>query len=520
MINKINRLNFSVISSKLGENNINNDTDIPIINNKSNFKSMIDDFKNSYRTNRYWGNSGNYGVSLPEKSMTISEYLEKPILDNIDYDVFHVRPQTSITWNSSSGLSSTKIGCNCLTVIGSTVIAGTDFGGLYYSENNGHTWQNSDIQSSNFYCLTVIGSTVIAGSSAGKGLYYSENNGKTWNQSNIQSDSFRCLITIGSTVIAGSQGKGLYYSEDNGKTWNISNIQSGNFICLTVIGSTVIAGSQSDKGLYYSENNGKTWNQSNNVQSGSFHCLTTIGSTVIAGSWYHKGIYYSEDNGKTWNQSDIQSDDIRLGDFDCLTVIGSTVIAGNDSKGLYYSEDNGKTWNQSDMRSGHFYCLTVIGSTVIAGGGNGLYYSEDNGKTWNKSDIQLRGVNCLTTIVSKSDSTCTCIAGTLSSDSTHLFYTESISEPLEFKEEREDALEFLNSSDPKNEQLIYNSILSKLFLDWLDYTLVKDCSLNTNYTKYKDEAIVKESIDDNILTNNRIVYGNGPYFRFTDKYKC
>ena len=317
MINKINRLNFSVISSKLGENNINNDTEIPIINNKSNFKSMIDDFKNSYRTNRYWGNSGNYGVSLPEKSMTISEYLEKPILDNIDYDVFHVRPQTSVTWNSSSGLSSTKIVCICLTVIGSTVIAGTYFGGLYYSEDNGHTWQNSDIDKGNF----------------------------------------QCLITIGSTVIAGGQGKGLYYSEDNGKTWN-------------------------------------------------------------------------------------------------------------------------------------------------------------------KSDIQLKGVNCLTTIVSKSDSTCTCIAGTSSSDSTHLFYTESITEPLEFKEEREQALEFLNSSDPKNEQLIYNSILSKLFLDWLDYTLVKDCSLNTKYTKYKDEAIVKESIDDNILTNNRIVYGNGPYFRFTDKYKC
>ena len=40
MINKINRLNFSVISSKLSENNINNNnTEIPVINNKSNLSS-------------------------------------------------------------------------------------------------------------------------------------------------------------------------------------------------------------------------------------------------------------------------------------------------------------------------------------------------------------------------------------------------------------------------------------------------------------------------------------------------
>ena len=75
MINKINRLNFSAISSKLNENNINNNTEIPEINNKANFQSLINDFKTSYRTNRYWGNSGNYNVSLPEKSMTIEEQL-------------------------------------------------------------------------------------------------------------------------------------------------------------------------------------------------------------------------------------------------------------------------------------------------------------------------------------------------------------------------------------------------------------------------------------------------------------
>ena len=255
--------------------------------------------------------------------------------------------------------------------------------------------------------------------------------------------------------------------------------------------------------------------KNSNITSGKFFCLTVIGSTVIAGSWYDKGIYYSEDNGHTWQLSNITS-----GHFRCLTVIGSTVIAGSYSsdKGLYYSEDNGHTWKESNITSGDFFCLTVIGSTVIAGSGSnkGIYYSEDNGHTWQLSNITSGKFLCLTVIVSKFSSTCTCIAG--SSSDLGLIYIESISEPSEFKEEREDALAFLNSSDPKNDQIIYNSILSKLFLDWLDYTLVKDCSINKNYINYKDEAIVKESIDNNILTNNMTVYGNGPYFKFTEKY--
>ena len=188
------------------------------------------------------------------------------------------------------------------------------------------------------------------------------------------------------------------------------------------------------------------------------------------------------------------------------------------ANGLYYSEDNGHTWQLSNITSGGFYCLTVIGSTVITGSSSnkGLYYSEDNGHTWQLSNITSGNVFCLTVIVSKFSSTCTCIAG--SNSDLGLIYTESISEPSEFKKEREDALAFLNNPDPNNDQIVYNSILSKLFLDWLDYTLVKDCSLNKNYTKYKNEAIVKESIDNNILTNNMTVYGNGPYFKFTEKY--
>ena len=291
--------------------------------------------------------------------------------------------------------------------------------GIYYSEDNGKTWNQSNISSDSVYEFGIIHNTLVVslyGINDAKGIYYSIDFGKTWNPSNIISEKCKSFINSEDYIIVSSETKGIYKSEDDGKTWNLIQpqplpIEKNSFYSLMVMDSTVIAGSNS-KGLYYSEDNGKTWTSSN-IQSNVFICLTVIGSTVIAGSNSDDGLYYSEDNGKTWNQSNISTDS-----FYSLTVIGSTVIAGSSSgKGLYYSEDNGKTWFRSNVGSDTFLCLTVIGSTVIAGSGsNGLYYSEDNGKTWNRSNISSGNFRCLTVIGS------TVIAG--SNSSKGLYYSE------------------------------------------------------------------------------------------------
>ena len=154
----------------------------------------------------------------------------------------------------------------------------------------------SNIDEDDFACIVQVdSSTLIAGSYSDKGLYYSEDNGKNWSQSNVQSGYFRCIGVSSGVVIAGSNSdKGLYYSEDNGKNWSQSNVQSGDFLCIGVSSGVVIAGSYSGKGLYYSEDNGKNWSQSN-VQSGNFWCIGVSSGVVIAGSGSGKGLYYSED---------------------------------------------------------------------------------------------------------------------------------------------------------------------------------------------------------------------------------
>ena len=73
-----------------------------------------------------------------------------------------------------------------------------------------------------FKSMLKSGSTIIKGGDSYNGLLYSEDNGKTWNKSNINTGVFECLITIGNTVIASGSYNDkncLLYSEDNGKTW-------------------------------------------------------------------------------------------------------------------------------------------------------------------------------------------------------------------------------------------------------------------------------------------------------------
>ena len=260
------------------------------------------------------------------------------------------------------------------------IVIGSNNSGLLYSEDNGKTWIQSNIDFGFFHCLTIIDNIVIAGSWSNEGLYYSDDNGKTWNQSNITTGDFECLTVIGTTVIAGSNSnKGLYYSEDNGKTWNQSNITSDDVYCLTVIGSTVIAGSLSDKGLLYSEDNGHTW-QLSNITSGNFFSLTVIGSTVIAGSYSDKGLLYSEDNGHTWQLSNITS-----GDFRCLTVFGSTLIANSSNNGLLYSEDNGHTWKKENETNNLTIYSLIYHNGKILFSGKGT----ENEIIYNKFDGEL-----------------------------------------------------------------------------------------------------------------------------------
>ena len=122
--------------------------------------------------------------------------------------------------------------------------------------------------------VTAPNGIIIAGGKENKGLLYSEDNGRSWRQSNINYDRFSSLAVINKTIIAGSDsGKGLYYSDDNGKTWNQSNVKDNYFSDLMVIDNVdiVIACCNYGNWTFCSENDGHAWYMANIDEIGRAH---------------------------------------------------------------------------------------------------------------------------------------------------------------------------------------------------------------------------------------------------------
>ncbi len=301
------------------------------------------------------------------------------------------------TWNNSNITSGSY---NCITIAndGRLVAGSNDNTGIQYSDDNGKTWTNSNINSGSYLCIILTNDGTLVASGGGRGIQYSNDNGITWNNSNIYYGYYKCItLANNGRLVAGSWDNGIKYSDDNGKTWNNSNITSGIYYCIILANNgTLVAGKLTNGGIQYSDDNGITWIDSN-ITSGGCKCITVTNNGRLVASSYSSGIKYSDDNGKTWNNSN----DIRNGyDYIILANDGTLVAGSASDNGIKYSDDNGETWNNSNITNGYYSCITVANDgTLVASGygyGNGIKYSDDNGETWNNSNITSGGYYCIT----------------------------------------------------------------------------------------------------------------------------
>lgn len=144
-------------------------------------------------------------------------------------------------WRSKDGRNWTKVSnykSGAAAYGGGLWVCGSEAlsNGLYYSEDNGVTWQASNKTSGYFakpaYDL-ASGMWVAVGeaSSSGRnyGIYWSTD-GKVWNATNITQQRFAYVCGFDGKWVAvrGYDSDGVYVSYD-GKTWAQSNVRSGSF---------------------------------------------------------------------------------------------------------------------------------------------------------------------------------------------------------------------------------------------------------------------------------------------------
>jgi photosystem II stability/assembly factor-like uncharacterized protein len=230
---------------------------------------------------------------------------------------FHSSPDDGATWSRigtplSTDTLSNSIIFSFVSPSPGILLAGTCGNGLYRSTNYGNTWTHitSGLPlSSGGTCingLTKAGARVVAATT--EGVYYSNDNGLTWNSSNLSSTDVYAngLAANGSIVCVGVVSftfqSGIWRSTNGGQSWTfITNVVTDPVAIAGDGTSFFYASNFSD--VFVSNNNGLAWNLAGPgipVGAGGFAILC-IDSNVFVGN--SKGIYYSANHGGSFSNA-------------------------------------------------------------------------------------------------------------------------------------------------------------------------------------------------------------------------
>jgi photosystem II stability/assembly factor-like uncharacterized protein len=277
---------------------------------------------------------------------------------------------------------------------GSEVLANCD-GKIMESTDGGLTWYDKDngIPYAGVTALASNGNRIYAGlmnyylDPDYGGIYYSDNEGADWSLLGMKGDWISAIGFSGSRIIAGSNYNGTFRSEDGGVTWTDSN----NGMVRIGIKSFIISGNaiyavSSGGWIYRSADMGNNWKHVGNgiPTDQTLKSIAANGNTLFAGGY---DIYRSADNGQSWSVVLSASAQVT-----CFAVAGSKIFAGMiNGQGVFLSSDNGNTWTSSNngLQNKNVYSLATHENTIFAGTDEGIYRSTDFGSSWAKVDNGL-----------------------------------------------------------------------------------------------------------------------------------
>lgn len=235
--------------------------------------------------------------------------------------------------------------------------------------------------------LCVVNANQDTGATQSNGLWYSEDGGMTWTQSNITRGSFTTIAHVGSDWLALGDSSyynvtGPYYSSD-GKTWTARDLNIGYGYDVAYIYPRWIMGGYS--GFYYSsdrQGNGWTLVKPDDLQD--YHYVTNGNGTLVGTCAHNSGkIYYSTDSGLTWTTVSGVTGSFnkpRYSNFHWVVGVTPWSADYSGAEGIWYSS-NGEEWLQSDIKTGHYDVQVANGIFFAAGS------VSTDGKTWTKMNM-------------------------------------------------------------------------------------------------------------------------------------
>lgn len=330
-----------------------------------------------------------------------------------------------------------------LMKVGNDIYAGSQYGGVYLSTNNGDSWTpkiNGLPASVSVTRLMANGSSIFAGTSywskMGLGVYRSDDNGETWLQKNNgieinPAPSFTDLYITGfaktsNYLFTSTYHNGVFRSANNGENWvkvfdafgpdsvgtGVDSTVFREIFTMCSVGDVIFAGGSSgtlsQQGIHRSFDQGLTWDiVTTGLPAGFvFYQMISSGSDLyVRGS---HGFFWSPNNGDFFigiNNGISKPEGAGTG---AISVEGSVVFASTyeSSEGpkTYKSVNRGSTWTNIPAMSSYYVMALInngndifatnLGNNGITSNGGGVVRSLDGGTTWASASIGLSGLNC------------------------------------------------------------------------------------------------------------------------------
>jgi hypothetical protein len=103
----------------------------------------------------------------------------------------------------------------CLDINGTTIFAGTDSSGIYFSSDNGINWSEiyNGLTNKNIKCLSIRDSITFAGTK--EGIFLTSNNGESWIDVsyNLINRNITSIIFSNNNIFIGIQGNGIFKTD-------------------------------------------------------------------------------------------------------------------------------------------------------------------------------------------------------------------------------------------------------------------------------------------------------------------
>ncbi|MDY0103848.1 MAG: hypothetical protein RBS07_13010 [Lentimicrobium sp.] len=324
---------------------------------------------------------------------------------------------TNAQWISSQGMDGGDF--RCFVKNGSGIYAGSQYGGVYRSIDNGDTWIQFGKGLPGGISVTEIISedeTLYVATSAWGGKraqgVFRCSDGTNWvaiNNNLPTSGSFYDLdvtgLTLcGSYVFTSFYSDGVHRTDNQGATWVPSpfnpTFQLQKITDLCSIDTILFAGSYYG-GAYRSTDYGNTWTQLTNGFGTDNFVMGLISSGTKLYATTSNGFYLSSDYGDSWMP--INGGITNTQNCKTISASGNTMycaVGSNTTDTKTYKSTNGFTWTEvTSISSQYFIMKFFIGSNFVLAGhvgvyalssnGGGIIKSIDNGETWANASLGL-----------------------------------------------------------------------------------------------------------------------------------